>query len=235
MRIRGDNKPTYLGMPTAWPLYIVLLVLFVAVVGLLGLDVLSYAYEKIGISPGWLFSVLAASVLGSFVNIPVGSIRNRTQPQASEYYSFMGMRFRIPAPIQASETRISVNVGGAVIPVALSGYLILHDHLLAQALVGAVVVAFAVHLLARPIRGIGIGLPIILPALIAVVVASILTVHYLAALAYIVGVLGVLFGADISNLSKTRQLGASSVSFGGAGTFDGIFLTGIIAALIAII
>jgi len=40
-------------------------------------------------------------------------------------------------------------------------------------------------------------------------------------------------GADITNLDKVRGLGAPVASIGGAGTFDGIFLTGILAVLLA--
>ena len=54
-----------------------------------------------------------------------------------------------------------------------------------------------------------------------------------AAVAYIGGSLGTLIGADLLNLSKVQGLGAPVVSIGGAGTFDGIFLTGIIAVLLA--
>jgi len=51
--------------------------------------------------------------------------------------------------------------------------------------------------------------------------------------AYVSGVLGTLIGADIANLDKIRGLGAPVASIGGAGTFDGIFLTGILAVLLA--
>jgi uncharacterized membrane protein len=54
-----------------------------------------------------------------------------------------------------------------------------------------------------------------------------------APLAYIAGSLGTLIGADLTNLSKVRGLGAPVASIGGAGTFDGIFLTGILAVLLA--
>jgi len=54
-----------------------------------------------------------------------------------------------------------------------------------------------------------------------------------APLAYIAGGLGTLIGADITNLDKVRGLGAPVASIGGAGTFDGIFLTGILAVLLA--
>src|SRR5258708_1277200 len=40
-------------------------------------------------------------------------------------------------------------------------------------------------------------------------------------------------GADLLNLDKINGLGAPVASIGGAGTFDGIFLTGILAVLLA--
>jgi uncharacterized membrane protein len=42
-----------------------------------------------------------------------------------------------------------------------------------------------------------------------------------------------LIGADLRNLDTLHGLGAPIASIGGAGTFDGIFLTGIIAVLLA--
>jgi len=46
-------------------------------------------------------------------------------------------------------------------------------------------------------------------------------------------VIGTLIGADVSNLKKLQGLGAPVASIGGAGTFDGVFLTGIVAVLLA--
>ena len=54
-----------------------------------------------------------------------------------------------------------------------------------------------------------------------------------APLAYISGTLGVLIGADLLRLGDIRKLGAPFASIGGAGTFDGIFITGIVAVLLA--
>jgi uncharacterized membrane protein len=51
--------------------------------------------------------------------------------------------------------------------------------------------------------------------------------------AYVAGTLGTLIGADILNLNKIRYMRAPVASIGGAGTFDGIFLSGIIAVLLA--
>ena len=72
-----------------------------------------------------------------------------------------------------------------------------------------------------------------LPALITAIVAWILSRENAAPLAYVAGSLGTLIGADLTNLDKVRGLGAPVASIGGAGTFDGIFLTGILAVLLA--
>jgi len=57
--------------------------------------------------------------------------------------------------------------------------------------------------------------------------------HEMAApLAYICGTLGVLTGADLLRLKDIAKLGTPIGSMGGAGTFDGIFLTGIVAVLL---
>jgi uncharacterized membrane protein len=45
--------------------------------------------------------------------------------------------------------------------------------------------------------------------------------------------LGTLIGADLMNLGSIQGLHAPVLSIGGAGTFDGVFLTGILAVLLA--
>ncbi|MDP2663865.1 MAG: DUF1614 domain-containing protein, partial [bacterium] len=50
--------------------------------------------------------------------------------------------------------------------------------------------------------------------------------------AFVSGTLGVLIGADILNLRKIQRYGGF-LSIGGAGVFDGIFLVGVISALLA--
>jgi uncharacterized membrane protein len=52
-------------------------------------------------------------------------------------------------------------------------------------------------------------------------------------IAYVSGAIGTLIGADLTNLHAVANLGAPVASIGAAGTFDGVFLTGIIAVLLA--
>jgi len=47
------------------------------------------------------------------------------------------------------------------------------------------------------------------------------------------GTLGTLIGADRMNMKKIAGLGAPVASICGTGTLDGVFLTGVIAALLA--
>jgi uncharacterized membrane protein len=105
-----------------------------------------------------------------------------------------------------------------------------------KGLVATTIVAVIMHWLATPVPGIGIALPVFMPAVITAIVAVVLSRRErqeAAPLAYIAGGLGTLIGADITNLDKVRGLGAPVASIGGAGTFDGIFLTGILAVLLA--
>jgi uncharacterized membrane protein len=130
-------------------------------------------------------------------------------------------------------TVIAVNVGGAVIPTVMSIYLLFTHHLWTKGLIATAVVALIIHWLANPVAGVGIAVPVFMPAVITAIVAVLLSRQEAAPLAYIGGGLGTLIGADITNLDKVAGLGAPVASIGGAGTFDGIFLTGILAVLLA--
>ncbi|MGA7874465.1 MAG: DUF1614 domain-containing protein, partial [Desulfoferrobacter sp.] len=112
-------------------------------------------------------------------------------------------------------------------------YLVVKNRIYVKALLGVVAVALIVHSLAYPVKGLGIAEPIFIPPAAATIVAIILSRKSTPALAYISGSLGTLIGADILNLGAIRGLGAPVASIGGAGTFDGIFLTGILAVLLA--
>ena len=81
--------------------------------------------------------------------------------------------------------------------------------------------------------GLGIALPVFVPVMATAVIAVLLSRPHAAPLAYVGGSLGTLVGADLLNLDKVQGLGAPVASIGGAGTFDGIFVTGILAVLIA--
>ncbi len=78
-----------------------------------------------------------------------------------------------------------------------------------------------------------ISVPVFVPPLVAAATAILTARRAAPAVAYIGGSVGTLIGADLLNLGVVQGLGAPVASIGGAGTFDGIFLTGIVAVLLA--
>jgi uncharacterized membrane protein len=120
-----------------------------------------------------------------------------------------------------------------VIPALLSLYLLSLHRLHGAGAIAVAVVAGISHALARPVPGKGIAMPVVVPPLVAAITALVLAPDASPALACAAGSLGTLLGADVANLHRIRELGAPVVSIGGAGTFDGIFLTGILAVLLA--
>jgi uncharacterized membrane protein len=138
-----------------------------------------------------------------------------------------------PFVAQWPGTLIAVNVGGAVIPTMVSIYLLAKNRLWVKAALATAVVAAVCYWLSRPIPGLGIAEPVFVPSVTTAIVALLLSREQAAPLAYIGGSLGTLIGADLLNLGNIRGLGAPVASIGGAGTFDGIFLIGIVAVLIA--
>jgi uncharacterized membrane protein len=210
--------------------FIVLAFLFV----LVEIHVISYAFEMVGLPPGLAFAALLASLVGSYINIPLWRISGGDLHPAAVVRSF-GVRYRVPARWDGS-TMVAINVGGAIMPVLISIYILAHwPGVLGPAMLGTAIVALVVNRFARAVPGMGIATPMLIPPITAAIVGSLLgtTQHHVDAVAYVSGVLGTLIGADLVNLGKLRELGAPVASIGGAGTFDGIFLTGIVAVLLA--
>lgn len=214
------------------PFLVALGAVAVALLTVVQVGLLGYAYQRLGVDSTWLLVVLAASFLGAAVNVPVGRLR-RPGPPAVRVPTAAGMIALVPWPIRPAWTRVSVNVGGAIVPSALAAYLIVHLGLGWDALIAVAVVTLVVHVFAQPVRGQGIVVPALVPPATAAITALLLGGPAVPALAYVSGVLGCLFGADLLNLRRIAELDTSAVSIGGAGTFDGVFLSGVMAVLIA--
>ena len=191
-----------------------------------------YAYESLGISSGAAIALLFASLVGSIFNIPIAELPPE-RVMSDQVVDFFGMRYEVPVVSHWAGTVIAVNVGGAVIPTLMSIYLMITHHLWGKGLLATAIVAFVIHWMANPVPGLGIAVPVFVPVMVTAIVAVTLSRREAAPLAYISGGLGTLIGADLTNLDKVAGLGAPVASIGGAGTFDGIFLTGILAVLLA--
>lgn len=200
---------------------------------LVWVGVISGVFQTLGLSPEGAFVALLASLIGSYINIPVTEVESG-EPEPPMLVEYYGLRYRLPARYRTNFTKIAVNVGGAIVPVVISAYVLSHwPQAIGRAVIGTVIVALVVHRFARPVPGLGIATPMFVPPIIAAVCAWLLGGEHADAVAYVSGVMGTLIGADLANLHKIGGLGAPVASIGGAGTFDGIFLTGIVAVLLA--
>ena len=205
---------------------LVLLVIFIQ------LRILRYAYLRLGVSSSTALLLLVGSLVGSYFNIPVAELPEQ-RVLSGQVVDFYGMRYVVPVVAQWPGTVIAVNVGGAVIPTVMSFYLLLRYDVWVQGAIATAIVAAICYALSNPVPGVGIAIPIFVPVVATAIVAFLLSREHAARLAYIAGSLGTLIGADLLNLGRIRGLGAPIASIGGAGTFDGIFLIGILAVLLA--
>jgi uncharacterized membrane protein len=219
--------------PLIFFLMVVLFLTALIMLPFLMVGLIGEAFLRLGISPSLVFWLLILTLVGSLVNIPIYRFENR-ELVGEQVVSYFGMRFRVPHLERTRGTILAVNVGGALIPMALSVYLISKINFGLSLPILLAVVTVAVNRLARPIRGMGIGVPGLAPPLVAALGAYLLCAPELRApCAYIASTMGILIGADLLNLGRIRQLGAPVASIGGAGTFDAIFLSGIIAVLLS--
>lgn len=243
-----------------------LLVLIVPLVLVVYFQVATSSFRLFGLTYWQASWLLIGSLFGGMINIPL--TRRRVQladPRMTDLSPTMQMiatifHFYPPATV---EEIVAVNVGGAIIPIAFSVYLLTrYPHLLVLALVGTALVTVVAKLLARPLPGVGITLPSFVPPVVAATLAFVLVraagsqdgMAAVAPIAYIAGTLGTLIGADLLNLPLVLRGGLLAaaphrlwrpgpdvpinpdkpriLSIGGAGVFDGVFLTGILAAFL---
>lgn len=213
-----------------------LLLLFAAaafLVVFVQLGMLRFAFERLGLSADSASLLLMVTLLGSMINLPLFSVA--TDPQAQE------KRLREIPPILLrrlklvpGRTLIAANVGGCVVPLAFSLYL--YDFSrpgLGHTLAAVATVALVSHGISVSVPRVGIVMPVLIAPLTAALAALMLDPQQAPVLAYIGGTLGVLIGADLLRLKDIGKLGEPMASIGGAGSFDGIFVTGLVAVLLA--
>jgi uncharacterized membrane protein len=169
--------------------------------------VMSFSFRKMGIPRHLVIPALVAILIGGFFNIPIW---------------------------HNGSTTVAVNVGGAIVPLLISFYLLRKAPLLKTALAIALVAAVS-GLLAEVGADTGIRLHfgyMILP-LTAVSLALILARRKAPQVAFISGTIGGIIGVDLIHLRELIDLGVPYMSIGGRGVFDGVFTTGIISAVLA--
>lgn len=223
--------------------FLLLILLF----ALVQVGLITVAFAKLGLTTGQAFLVLLATLAGAGVNLPVHRSKRMIKvpgplgaPMGNPFFRHMRPMRPYQFPGTAHELReqvVAVNVGGCLIPILLSVYFVSLMGLTPALLIATGLVTMACHAMARPIPGVGIGIPMLVPPLVTAIIAILLAPpEHSPQVAYVSGTMGTLLGADVLHLLKPRsrsQLDAPVLSIGGAGTFDGIFITGILAVLLA--
>lgn len=212
-------------------LIIFILLLFFLLV-FIQLGILTIAFDKLGLSLTEAYLLLICSLFGSAINLPLFTIRAEATMQQIPLSVWHLLRMN--HLVFEGKTTIAVNVGGCLIPFGFSLYLLANTEIsLFHALLGICLVSVVSFISSRPIEGLGIGMPILVAPFTAALAALLIDPTHSAPLAYIGGTLGVIIGADLLRLKDIRHMGTPIASIGGAGTFDGIFITGIVAVLLA--
>jgi hypothetical protein len=109
-------------LPLTPGFFSILVFLAIALVILIQLRILRYAYMRLGVGPGVALLLLFGSLIGSYFNIPI-TVLSGPPVRAGEVVDFFGMRYVVPYVVSPS-TILAVNVGGAVIPTVMSTYAI---------------------------------------------------------------------------------------------------------------
>ena len=213
---------------------VLLIAALVVTAALLFLGVVGKVLQKFGFTPLQVLFLLAVSLIGSTLNIPITKLRSKRAIVEMRFVRVFGVVYTIPRLRYSSNTTLlMINVGGAIVPIGISlGLLIRNPGEVVPALIGIAVVTVITYLFAKPVPGFGIATPIFIPPAAAALTAFTLPTNAPYVVAYVSGVLGSLIGADLLNLNYIPELGAPAISIGGGGTFDGIFLSGIIAILL---
>lgn len=214
-----------------------LMLFFLFVLPFFYAQVMVTAMERLGLPPGLGLFLLLGIILGGMVNIPVKRVPQEREVPVHLFHLFGLSRF-FPVRRFRTYTIVAVNLGGCIIP-CLIAFLQLGRiasqgpfTLLATLLVTGINVGVC-YRLARPVPGLGITMPALIPPLVAALGALLLAPHFPTPVAFVAGVFGPLIGADLLHLREIEQTGADMASIGGAGTFDGIVLSGILAAVLA--
>jgi uncharacterized membrane protein len=216
------------------PIRLLLLVSVIAfLVTFVQLGILQIAFDKLGLSPDSAALLLIVTLFGSLINLPLFTVKSDAEAQ-EKLLRDMPRLFPMRRAVIPGKTIIAVNVGGCIVPLAFSSYLFLHSQPGLTHVVAAVAAVAAIsYATSYSMPRIGIVMPMLIAPFTAAFVAAMLDPDRAPALAYIGGTLGVLIGADILRLKDIGMLGEPVASIGGAGTFDGIFITGIVAVLLS--
>ena len=215
--------------PVAFLIFIFFILLLPILFLLAYFNIVTLGFERLGISPQSTIIILFLMLFCSTINIPLTKKKIIYTTEAR----FFGL-FQIP---RLKTQYIAINLGGAIIPILLSFFLLYKTYKLGFNLYPILVSTFLMILICKSLAkispGQGIALPSLIPAIFSAFFSLIFAPQFASSCAFISGVFGTLIGGDLLNLKKVQEISPGFISIGGAGVFDGIFLIGIISALLS--
>jgi len=216
-------------LPISLLFFLILIFILPILLIFIPIQVMGYAFQKLGLSAMAGFSFFVFSLLGSTINIP---LRQEMCDEKPTFSPLMRLLYN-QVPRLKQKRILAINVGGAVIPLMLAIYLLLTKAPLIPTAIATALMIIITKFLARSVPNVGIAMPTLIPPLCAVILAWLLHHQSPAPVAYVSGVVGTLIGADLLNLNRIKKMSCGVMSIGGAGVFDGIYLVGIIAVFLA--
>src|SRR3989442_320197 len=153
----GDAAMIY--APFTLVLLFLLLALLSVFLVLVEMRVLAYAYRKVGVRPRYAFAVMLLSLLGSHVNVPLYAVSGQRVLRPHELSRF-GRTYMVPESVEPGATVVALNVGGALIPILVSIYLVGRTRLYGRMAIGVAIFTTVVHSLAQTVPGWDIAVPL---------------------------------------------------------------------------
>jgi len=237
----SDGVRFFSGGPLSVFAIIILVGLVILIIPLFILGMIGAAFTRLGFSWITAIAVVLLMLFGSYVDIPLYRFKRdmvRISPDTSAVF---GSGSPWPAdPVW--ETQVSINLGGAILPLGISLCLLYQavsitgTSLLVPVGAGIVLVALVTFFATRPVPGVGLRVPLLIPALTALLMGMLLFGGAgipATVMAFVSGTAGVLLGGNIARLFRIKDLEVPLVSIGGAGTFGAVFICCILPALVA--
>jgi len=220
---------------------LVLIGLVVILIPLLLLGIIGAAFTRLGFSWIAALALVILMLAGSAIDIPLFRVRRDILRTVHGGTMVFGSGTSAGAA-QQWESMVSLNLGGAVIPALASAYLLFKaasvpgTNLTVPVCGGVILVTAITFLATRVYPGSGIHVPLIIPALAALLAAFFFsggTGVTASVAAFVSGVAGTLIGGNVALLPRIRDLETAGVSIGGRGTFGSVFICCLLPALIA--
>ncbi|MDY6958269.1 MAG: DUF1614 domain-containing protein [Halobacteriota archaeon] len=190
------------------------------------------------LAPTTLFIWITAMLCLSVVEIPVYKFKTKKPDYSPEEQKLLEEIYAVPVAEELREgtaaymSSVTLNVGGSILPIILSFYLLAVGPMI-EILVILLIMVVITYVFSTIRDGIGVVVPSYIGLL--VVPLAFVLVEDAAPVIFITGVCGILLGIITKLLSMEEENGSAYFNIGGSGNFNAIFITIILSVLLSIV